>query len=146
MLFVQRHGLPEAVLPVGHVLLSTQPQVGEVVEHEAEDSFTVGRVLRGVEDVVVPHRVDVLRRHDALARVHHAQLQESTVLDDELVGLLDGHARLTRLRVNELERDRLEIELVDEEELTLHLGGCRDHGGPPDIGNDLGLRPGRLYN
>lgn len=124
-------GLGALLAPHNLVLGTTQPQVGEVVEEEAEDGVAVLGVLARVEDVRVPHRVDVLGRDDRVVRVQHDQLEELTVQRDAPVRLLDGEAGLTRLRVDQLVRDRLEVELVDEAELVLHLGGGRGHGIPP---------------
>lgn len=96
------------------------------MEEVAEARLAVFSVLGRVEDVDVPHLVDLLRWHDALLRIHRAQLQESTVLLDEVINLIDRHARLTRLRVHELERDRLEVELIDESDYTVCI--YRIHG------------------
>lgn len=122
----QLTGLSELPLQQLEVLGTALAQVREVVQREAEDGLAVLLVLERIQDVGVPHLVDVLRRHDATLGVHHAQLQELTVLADQHVSFADGHDRLTRLGVDELERNRLEIELVDLLDLNLvdqqHLG------------------------
>lgn len=115
----QLTGLRELVLQQLEVLGATLAQVREVVQEEAEDGLAVLLVLHRVQDVGVPRLVDLLRRHDRTLGVHHAQLQELAVETDDLVGLLHGHGRLSRLGMNELEGDRLEVELIDTPELLL---------------------------
>lgn len=101
------------------VLRTTRPQVGEVVEHEAEDVGAVLDVLGRVEDVGVPDRVELLGGDDRLVRVHRRQLEEAAVLGDETVRLVDGHADLPEVGVDQLVRDGLEIELIDHAKLVL---------------------------
>lgn len=105
------------------VLGPTSPQVGEVVEDEAEDVVAVLDVLGRVEDVRVPDRIELLGRDDRLVRVHRRQLEEAAVLDDEAVSLFDGHPRNAQVRVDELVRDGLEVELIDHAQLVLHSRG-----------------------
>lgn len=111
------------------VLGTPQAEVREVVQHVAEDPLAVLLVLRRVEDVGVPHRVDLLRGNDAVVRVHGAELQEVAVLGDELVGLLDGHADDVEVRVDQLEGDRLQIERVDRGQLLVdgQVGSHANH-------------------
>jgi hypothetical protein len=109
------------------ILRATGPQVGEVVEHEAEDVGAVLDVLGRVEDVSVPDRIELLGGNDRLIRVYRRQLEESAVLGDEAICFVDGHASLTEVRVDELVRDGLEVEHIDHAELVLDFRRERGH-------------------
>lgn len=103
------------------------------MQEVAEDPIAVVGVLGRVEDVGVPHLVELLGRHDGPLGVHHTQLQKAAVLDDAFVGLLDRHPHPPRFGVDELERDRLEIELIDQAKPLLDIACVCGHGVKPSV-------------
>ncbi len=72
----------EGSMPFLHVLRPSQAQVGKVMQRAAKDALTVLRVLRGVEDVGLPHLINCSGRDNGTTRVKQAQRQELAVLDD----------------------------------------------------------------
>ena len=127
------------------VLRATGPQVGEVVEHEAEDVGAVLDVLGRVKDVSVPDRIELLGGNDRLIWVNRRQFEKAAVLGDEAIRLIDGHAGLTEIRVYELVRDGLEVERIDHTELALDFRGERGHLQIRHGFTFRKLRTGRLY-
>lgn len=135
MPLVEHTRLRELLLQQQHVLGASGAEVREVVQHEAEDLHAVLVVLRRVQDVGVPRRVELLGRYDSPLGIHRTQLQEAAVLEGEAIGCGHRDPGLTGLRVNELVYDGLKIELIDEAELALrfyyscHDGdtSCRDY-------------------
>lgn len=111
----------EALRPALLVVLTTHPEVREVVQEEPEGSLAVLGVLEGIEDVRVPDLVDLLGGDDGLIGVHRDQLEEPTVLHDRPLRFGDAHAFDVRFRVNQLEGDRTEVQLVDATEPFLGI-------------------------
>lgn len=112
--------------PACFVLFATQPEVREVVQEEAEDLVAVLGVLGRVEDVGVPHRVDVLGGDDGLVRVHQVEDQEPAVERDPAICFLQGHPLLARLGRRQLVGDRLEVDLLDASLCFCQCDGCHD--------------------
>lgn len=61
-----------------------------VMDELAEDVLAVLLILAGIENVFVPHIVDVLSpRHDRLIGIAGNQVQESPVFGFDLVGVVE---------------------------------------------------------
>src|SRR6185437_2780764 len=72
-------------------------------------------VLLRVEDVIVPKRIDGLRRHDRAVRIDGVEVQEPPVPDLCLTRVLEGPS-FTLGRIHELDHDWFEVERLNPEE------------------------------
>lgn len=89
------------------VFLAPHSEVGEVVEELAEELLAIFLVLVGVQDVVVPHRIDQGRRSEQRVRVRDRKRQEHPV---GLFDLCDEvRAPAFTFRARELETDGTEV-------------------------------------
>lgn len=108
---IELTGLPESALQVSRVLGSPHPEVGEVVEKEAESLLAVLCVLPGIQDVLMPHRVHFFARDDGL-RMRNGEDEEVLVLQLHLTALLRRPA-LALFGVHQLELDGVKIKGED---------------------------------
>jgi hypothetical protein len=130
VLLVEAVGLGESLPQTRSVVKATEAEIREVVEEAVEDALGVIPVLRRVEDVGVPHLVDLARWRDALARVEQVEDEELAVLGRVVIGLRQRHlGQLIAIGGGELEDDGLEIQRSDQ--LHLLFLDCRGiHGYP----------------
>lgn len=110
-LLVNCAGLVECRLQVSGIVLTTHPEVGEVVDEEAEQILAILAVLSGIQDVGMPHLVGHGGGYDHLL-TGDRQEQEASVVFHQMLRLLQGPP-FTLFFVHELDHDRLEIELPD---------------------------------
>lgn len=101
-LLVQISGLEQ----VGDVALA---DAGLVVEEETEELVAVDGILPRVEDVQVPHLIDIVRGADFALRIGLAQREEAVVLEHGTLDTLDAPRDVL---LAETDLDCREIEVV----------------------------------
>lgn len=101
----------EARVELRGVGFSTHPEIREMVNEFAEDAFAVIGVGLGVQDVLVPEGVDVLRRNDAPVPIDEHHAQEAAVAGFRVVDVFLLPAR-PFIGVHELKLDHRKVDGV----------------------------------
>ena len=139
-------GLLAGDLEASIVVGTPHPEIREMMKEVAEEHLAVVGVLYCVEDVVVPHLIDVAERNRRFRGFRTGEHEKVPIFLLDSVGMFLCPPK-TLLRVHELELDRAEIELShtrlecddrDSSPATQNLGARRHvHVPPPSFQNPL---------
>jgi len=98
--------------------IRTVLQARHVMNEPAEYPIAIGSVPRCVENVLMPHVIQIItRRHELIAGMQVEQREVLAILRDHPVGVISGPAFL----LNEPTADGVEIEIADDGRDVSHL-------------------------